>query len=293
MEESFSTRPVVGRWIALDFRPTRPLTLLGPSVAALCGAIASGGLGLRGQAVLLFILSLLLCDALLGAWRALWFGSELRAALNRASLTTQAWRSYDDEPRSRWARLRFQVSRRIEFLRRVIWPLIDSEIIGMFFAGVLGLSIAAVLGQVAFVLTFIAMIFALVEGAVGTTRGAPWRAIVEVVIPWLIAQSAFGYFSLLSLAFALIFTLIYRALLGIAIGQGQWIVWNNLLHVSIIVILLASGASVGAGIVALGWIAQLLWQSRFRLDRDGKGYARHVQSYLLVAMLVSSLSLWL
>ena len=282
MEESFSTRPVVGRWIALDFRPTRPLTLLGPSVAALCGAIASGGLGLRGQAVLLFILSLLLCDALLGAWRALWFGSELRAALNRASLTTQAWRSYDDEPRSRWARLRFQVSRRIEFLRRVIWPLIDSEIIGMFFAGVLGLSIAAVLGQVA-----------LVEGAVGTTRGAPWRAIVEVVIPWLIAQSAFGYFSLLSLAFALIFTLIYRALLGIAIGQGQWIVWNNLLHVSIIVILLASGASVGAGIVALGWIAQLLWQSRFRLDRDGKGYARHVQSYLLVAMLVSSLSLWL
>ncbi|MBI5300849.1 MAG: hypothetical protein HY868_01835 [Chloroflexi bacterium] len=291
MDESFSTRPVAGRWMALDFRPTRPLTILGPAWAALCGAIASGGLSWRGQSVLFFILSFLLCDALLGAWRALWFGSELRAALTRASTRTQTWQDYD-APSGRWARLRWQIKRRIDFLRRVIWPLIDSETIGMFFAGVLGLSLAAVLGVAPFALTVVAMVLALLEGRLGSARGAGLRAITEVAIPWLIAQSAFASFSFWALAAALLFTLVYRAMIGLALGQGQWTRWSNLLQVGAILMLVWSNTPLGAGIVALGLIAQLLWQVRYRMDRDGRAYVQHVQSYILVAMLVMAFSLW-
>jgi len=291
MDESFSTRPVAGRWMAIDFRPTRPLTILGPAWAMLCGAIASGGLSFRGQSVLFLILSFILCDALLGAWRALWFGSELRVALTRASNRTQTWLDLD-APSGRLARLRWQIKRRIDFARRVIWPLIDSETIGMFFAGMLGLSLAAVLGTAPFVLTAIAMVLALVEGRVGSTRGAGLRAITEIAIPWLITQSAFNSFSFWALAAALLFTLIYRALIGIAMGQGQWTRWCNLLLLAASVMLWLSNAPLGAGLVALGLIAQLLWQVRYRMDRDGRNYVQRVQSYVLVAMIMMAFSFW-
>lgn len=292
MDESFSTRPVVGRWIAVEIRSTRPLTWLGPAWAAMCGAIASGTLGWRNQSVLFVILSLLLCDALLGAWRSLWFGSELRAALNRASSRTPAWVPIDEMPSRRMARLQFQIRRRIDFTRVVIWPLIDAEIMGMFFAGVVGLSVAAVLGQVVFILTLTAMVLALIEGQVGTARGAGLRSIIEIAIPWMIATSAFGAFSLLTLACAILFTLIYRALIGVAMGQGQWMRWINAMLVLAIAILIFSNTPIGAGIVALGLIANLLWQVQFRMDRDGRAYAKQVQSYILVTMLVMAFSLW-
>lgn len=291
MDESFSTRPVAGRWMAIDFRPTRPLTILGPAWAMLCGAIASGGLNWRGQSVLFLILSFILCDALLGAWRALWFGSELRVALTRASNRTQTW--FDlDMPTGRLARARWQVQRRIDFARRVLWPLIDSETIGMFFAGMLGLSLAAVLGVAPFALTALAMVLALIEGRIGSARGAGLRSITEIAIPWLIAQSAFGSFSFWSLAAALLFTLIYRALIGIAVGQGQWTRWSNVLQIGAVVMLWLSGAPLGAGVVALGWIAQRLWQVRFHMDRDGRAYIQHAQAYVLVAMMVVAFSFW-
>src|SRR5712692_6596289 len=78
MESSFAARPLVGRLIALDIRPTRALTFLGPAWATLCGAIASGGLTLRGQTLLTLTFCFLLSDALLGAWRSLWLQSDWR-----------------------------------------------------------------------------------------------------------------------------------------------------------------------------------------------------------------------
>ena len=91
MEESSSARPLVGRWLALELRPTRPLTWLGPSWAVLCGAVASGGLLPRGQSVLLLIFSLLLGDVLLGAWRALWLQPDWRDAVRRAVMNAPTW----------------------------------------------------------------------------------------------------------------------------------------------------------------------------------------------------------
>jgi hypothetical protein len=295
MESSFgSARPVVGRLIALDLRPTRTLTFLGPAWAALCGAVASGGLTLNGQSILFLILTLLLCDVLLGAWRALWLHADWRTALPRNLANAKVWlRAPGDLPKSFFPRTWETLSRRVRFLREVIWPLVDSEMIGMLIAGILALCIAAVLGLVPLALTGAAMAISLIEGELGVERGRGLRAVFEIVLPWLIAQSVFGAFSWLSFVFAGLFTLVYRALLGLAVDRRErWLVWNNLAQLAVVLILVASNTPVGAGVVALALLAQVLWQARFRMDYDGQSYAQHAQSYVLVSMLIAGLSLW-
>ncbi len=295
MEESFSVRPVVGRLIALDLRPTRPLTYLGPAWAALCGALASGHLEWQGNTLLILILTVLLCDPLLGAWRSLWLHADWRTALPRNLANAHAWLILPaDTPTAFFPRLARVAARRVAFLRNVIWPLMDSEMIGLAIVGTLALAIAVVLGLVPFMLTASAMILALVEGQLGAERGRGLRAIYEIALTWLIATSAFGAFSWLALLFALLFTLTYRALIGLAVTRlGHWIVWSNLTQLAVIVILVVINMPIGAAVVALGLLAQVLWQLRFHADQDGRMYAQRIQSYVLVAMLVAGLSLWI
>ncbi|HEX7594232.1 MAG TPA: hypothetical protein VF429_08690 [Anaerolineae bacterium] len=295
MEESFSARPLVGRWLELELRRTRPLTWLGPGWAVLCGAVASGGLAFRGSAVLLFVFSLLLGDVLLGAWRALWLQSDWRDAVRRAVANTPAWFIASDEA-SRWAIARAwrQLARRVRFFRTVIWPQIDSLVVGMFMVGVLALSVASVLGLVPMVLTLAAMALALIEGQLRAERAADLRALFEIALPWLIAQTAFGYFSWLSLFFLLLFTLVYRALLGLSAARaGRWLLWNNLAQLVAALVLFAGNMPAVAGLLVLSLLAQVLWQTRYRVNRDGRAYVQRVQSYVLVAMLATGLALWL
>ncbi len=48
-----------------------------------------------------------------------------------------------------------------------------------------------------------------------------------------------------------------------------------------------------AGLLVLSLLAQVLWQTRYRVNRDGRAYVQRVQSYVLVAMLATGLALWL
>jgi hypothetical protein len=293
-ESSYPARPVLGRLLALDVRPTRPLTLIGPAAAALCGALASGGLDGRAQSWVVLILSILLCDALIGAWRALWLHADWRDALPRNLASARVWFMLpDDEPVAFIPRLWRALTRRIAFARNVIWPLIDSEIIGMLIAGLLAIGIAALLNPLALALTVVALALALIEGEASDKYASSLRALIEMALPWLIAQSAFGYFSGRALFFVVLFTLIYRALLGLAEGrQARWLIWNNVAQLVIALVLFASNAPIGAALVALGLLAQVLWQTRYRMERMVRAYVQHVQSYILVAMLVVSIALW-
>lgn len=296
MEDSYhSARPVAGRLVALDFRPVRPLTMLGPAWAALCGALAAGALVWSSQALLNVILLLLLCDALLGAWRARWLEADWRHTLPHNLARAQVWLALPDDPAaSLFARLNRWVSRRIRFSRTVLWPLMDSEMIGMLMAGLLAVCVAVVLGTNVALLTGAALLLALIEGQVRTRLQVVLRASFEITLPWLIAESAFGYFSWLSLVFAALFTLVYLALLDLSSTRKERrLLVSNLTQLVVVALLIAMHVPAAAGIAALGLLAQVLWQTRFRLDRDGRTYAQHIQSYVLVAMLVTGLALWL
>ena len=296
MEDSYSSsRPVAGRLVALEFLPARPLTLLGPTWAVLCGAIASGGLLVKNQALLIIILLILLCDALLGAWRAHWLHADWRSAIPHNLARAQIWLAIPDDAAESWpVRIARFLSRRIKFARSVIWPLVDSEIIGMLVAGLLAICIAIVLGVLPTILTGMALVLALIEGQLEIKTGAILRAIFEITLPWLIAQSALGSLSWLSLVMVVGFTLVYVALLDLsATRKERRVILSNATQLLIVLLLIATNTPAGAGIVALGILAQILWQVRFRVDRDGKTYAQRVQSYILVSMLVAALSLWL
>ncbi|MBM3128732.1 MAG: hypothetical protein FJ009_08930 [Chloroflexi bacterium] len=293
-ESSYPARPVLGRLLALDVRPTRPLTLIGPAAAALCGALASGGLDGRAQSWVALVLSILLCDTLIGAWRALWLHADWRVALPRNLASARIWFMLpDDAPVAFVPRVWRALTRRIAFARNVIWPLIDSEIIGMLIAGVLAACIAALFNLATFGLTLAALALALIEAQVSDRNALSLRALIEMTLPWLIAHSAFGAFSWLALFFVLLFTLIYRALLGLAQeAPERWLTWNNVAQLIIALVLFASNTPVGAAIVALGLLAQVLWQIHWRTERATRAYAQHIQAYILAAMLVVSISLW-
>ncbi len=248
---------------------------------------------MRGQPFLLFVLCILLCDAVLGAWRSLWLQSDWQATLRKGALDSPTWFGDEFGGTGIGNRLR-RFFARLRYLRVVVWPLVDSDIVGMFIIGALALGIAVMLGQVAVVLTIVAMALALIEVGIGTSRGAALRAVSEIALPWLIAQSAFGYFTWQSLVFIALFGVSYRALLALATKRNErWILWSNAAQVIVVLLLMASYTPAGVGVVLLALLAQVLWQARYRSDRDGQAYARHVQSYVLISMLVAALSLWI
>lgn len=294
MEDSYSARPIAGRLVALDFRPARPLTLLGPAWAVICGAIASGGLLWQTHTVLNLVLLILLCDALLGAWRSLWLHADWRTTLPRNMASAHIWLMTSREtPRFFLLRWLQPISQRIRLLRVVAWPLLDSEITGMLVAGLLALCVAVVLGLVPTILTAVALALALIEGQIGAERGTLLRAVFEIALPWSIATSAFGNFSWLALAAIALFTLMYLALIGMSSQQSRFWTWLcNGVQLIIIVILVYFKVAAGAGIVALGLLAQILWQARHHIDRNGRAYAQRVQSYLMIEMVVVAIMLW-
>lgn len=292
-ESSYPVRPVLGRLLALEIRPMRPLTLLGPAASALCGAIASGGLDGQWRSWVVLVLVILLGDVLIGAWRASWLHADWRVALPRNLASARIWYMLPDEvPSGRIARLGRVITRRVLLVRNVIWPLIDSEIIGMLIAGLFATCLAALFNPIALALTVTALVLALVEGQVSDRHTLGLRALIELTLPWLIAQSTFEYFSYSSLFFVLLLTGIYRALLGLVHArQERWYVWNNIAHVIIALTLFASNAPVPAALVALALLAQLLWQMRWRAEGAAREYVQHIQSYVLATMFVVSLSL--
>ena len=236
-----------------------------------------------------------MCDALLGAWRALWLHADWRAALPQQLSKAQIWLILPSDADDTFvARATQFLSRRIRFVRTFIWPLIDSEIIGMAMAGVLAICIAVILGLVPTILTALAMALALIEGQLGVERRTGLRAIFEIAFPWSIATTALGSISPLACVFILLFTLIYYMLLSmVAMRRERWGMVSHLAQLAVVLLLVASNAPLGAGVVALGLLAQFLWQSRYQTDRDGRAFAQHVQSYVLVGMFVTGLSLWL
>lgn len=291
MEESLRTRPLFGRWVALDVRPTRPLTFLGPAWAALCGAIASGGLALRGQSILFLILSLLLCDTLLSAWRMVWSQPEWRRELRRRAGNSLAARPGGIAHETWQTRISSFVIRQLMRARHLVGFILNSDMVSLIFGGALALSIAAVLGAATLILVVVTMLLAPLEALFGPEHGAWLRALSEITLSWLIAQSALGHLSILTVALAILFALVYRGLLGLVMTTvGHWIALSDLAQVGVLLLLMAHGTPIAAGIVILGLLAQVLWQARYRADHDGRLFAQRVQSYVLAAMLVAALS---
>ncbi|MGE5138079.1 MAG: hypothetical protein ACM3JD_01345, partial [Rudaea sp.] len=289
--EPSATRPLLGRRIALELRPARPLTWIGPSWAAICGALASGGLALSGETFLRIAIAIILADPILGAWRSAWVNTDWRAPLRVWRPTpTRSWTLVPyarlDSPA---ARLSQWISSRGKFWNGAVWPEVGQAISSLVISGAVALTMALVLGTPAFLITSLALLLAPFETELGKHEAGSWaRALAEISIAWLIGNAAFSLPGLESILLALFFAGAYRGLLATSNGRAVGFALANVFQVLVAAALVAGGALLNAAFVAFAIIGEMLWQAFARAQEADSGYLGRVQWFILAAMLVAA-----
>lgn len=291
-------RPAVGRRVALELRPARPLTWLGPIAATICGALAAGGLTtLSGETLLRVAIAILLTDPILGAWRAAWVNTDWRRPMRGWEVTpTRAWMLVPyAQLGSPAARFSQWLSSRAKFWREAVMPHVGTSISAIIVTVLIALAIALALGTSTFILTVIALAFAPLENELGEWGAGRWaRAFSEIGMPWLIGDAAISQVlpPFESALLALLFAMAYRGLLSVAARPRLGLAISNLAQVLVIAFLLANGAMVNAVIFSFALGAQVLWQTVLRAERASSTiFLERAQWFLLLAMVVAALGI--
>jgi hypothetical protein len=289
-------RPIAGRRIALELRPARPYTWLGPFAATLCGALAAGGLVLSGENLLRIAIAVLLTDPILGAWRAAWVNTDWRRPLEgwKAPLT-RAWMIVPyAQLGSPAAQMGQWLASRARFWRDAVGPRVGASISALVVTLMISLVLAPALSAAVLELTLVALVLAPIESELGAPRGGRVvRALSEIGMTWLIGHAALSLIrppvdvTLLALAFSMA----YLGILMVPSNAGRGFAVSNAALAVVVVLLFARGALIPACVVGLVLLAQLLWQAVARRQTDvGAFYLGRVQWLLLSAMVVSALA---
>lgn len=295
--DSFLARPSVGRRIALELRPARPLTWIGPIAATICGALAATGPVFNRETLLRVAIAILLTDPVLGAWRAAWVGTDWRRPMRswRAE-TTRAWMLVPyAQLGSPAARFSQWLSSRAKFWREAIAPQVGSSISAIAVTALIAATLAYVLGTTTLILTFFALLLAPLESEIGVNGGGRWaRALGEITMAWMIGISAISLAmpELDSALLAVLFGMTYRGLLSVATRSELGFNISNLGQVLVMLLLVERGSLIHAGIVGFALGAQVLWQAAARHYADNASlYIGRVQWFILGAMLVAALGI--
>ncbi len=291
-------RPTLGRRIALELRPARPLTWVGPALATICGGLASGVVNLSGESILRFAIAVILTDPILGAWRSAWVYTDWRAPLAIWKPTpTRSWMLLPyarlDSPAARLSRW---ISSRAKFWNGALWPEVGQALSALVVSGLIALTVALQLGIATFFITMLALACAPLETELGAEGVGKWpRAFGEITFPWLIGHAAVGQGASAlptwdSVALAIFFAFTYRGLLSLASSREAGFALANFSQIVVALILVVRGAILPAGFVGIGLIAQNLWQmAARRTETYDETYLPRIQWFVLAAMLVAAL----
>lgn len=249
-------------------------------------------MGLSGETLLRIAIAVILTDPIMGAWRAAWVNTDWRAPLRVWRPTpTKSWILLPyarlDSPA---ARLSQWISSRGKFWNGALWPEVGQALGALVVSGLVGMTIALVLGGPAFIITLLALFLAPLETEMGTHGAGAWaRALAEIGVAWLIGNAAFGMPTGESVLMALLFAIAYRGLLLVASARERGFLQFNLAQLAVMVLLVVRAALINAGFVGIGLIAQVLWQAAARRQDHDPTYLPRVQWFVLAAMLVAAL----
>lgn len=287
-------RPATGRRFALELRPTRPLTWIGPLSAALAGLIGSGGLAWSGSTLLNAALVLLLADPILGAWRALWVQTDWLAPLRIKTGEVPPDRQLVPyaEQGSPAARMSHWWAGRVMFVSRALIPELYPTLSALVVAGLLALAVSVVLGPVVIAITIAALALGPIEAELGPEKGAWPRALEEIGAAWLLGHAALALPTGPVLLLALMMSVAYRGLLAFQTQTRRRFLWNNLGQAGVAVLMAAQFRPLSAGLIGLSVLAQVLWQAYARTGPEGaRGYLPRVQWFFLLTMFTTALAL--
>jgi hypothetical protein len=266
--------------------------------AALCGAFASGQMGLKAQSLLLLLLVLFLVDPVLGGiWRLVvgtdWFvpfaggrlsGGEIPSkSLPYTSPGSPSYRA------SRW------LAGALAWWREDFRPYVGPEFLSLILTLAVAVTLASLLGRwialfilVALVLMAVLLFSSHWHGAISFSL----RAVLDLGLPWLIGHLAFGSLNWESVAFALAYTVAYYACFVLL--DGRWRAATRLLNGSQVVaiaLLVVVKEPILAGIAGLLLLPQLLLQPFLWRGEAEWWYGQRSQPWLMASMLTAVLAI--
>lgn len=281
----------------LEVRMTWPLTWLGPAWAALCGALASGGLTLSGENLFFLLVALFLADALWGTlWHLIveqdWFASSnWRSPSQGASLTAPPYTA----PGSPSHRVFGRLGRKRAWWRAAFWPRQRSAIVSLVVALPLTLILAVVLGQRVIILTAAALAIMALALLRARRCGSPppaLRAILEMGFAWLAGHTAFAPLTIPSFLLAALYTVAYHSCLKL-VRTNEKKRWPALLKVSqaaVIALLVFLRQPIAAGVLGLLLLPQMLLQPFLSQGEVQLWYLRRTRLFLMAGMLLAALA---
>jgi len=269
----------------------------GPAVAGICGALASGKVGLNAASVISLVLLVFLADPLLGAvWTTLAPSDQFATPV--AAAAEQPIRHFPTLPYTTSGSPGDRLHRWLDHLaNETPMPAILAAIGGkLLFA----LGVSLVLGPAVAVVTAIALAWALFwTRVVHRPHSAGARAVFALGLPWLLGFVTFANSSLLpagsralisspagGLSAAWVFPLLPAlaySIVGAGLWRGKSLLGTNLVQGALVVLLFALKTPLLAAIVAYALVFQIALQPH-RKRFGHPWYLRHSQWFVLLGM---------
>jgi hypothetical protein len=284
--------------IDLRLRIARPLPLLGPIWAVLCGAVASGELTPRWETLLFLVLAAFVADPLWGALWVLVAEADWLLVLDSRRLPARGEHvpalPYT-APGSPARRFAFWLGRVRAWARQEFVPRLGGQATGLVVLLPLLAVLSTVLGSQALTLSLAALGVALWALLVRSPDKSPslWlRAVMEMGLPWLLGHGALATFTVQSALTVLGYTIAYGAALSLppAVDRRRLFLLN-VGQAATLVLLVVWRQPVAATIGGLLLLAQMAVQTH--LDDSTarvEWYLRWTQPLLLAGMLVTALA---
>ena len=282
-----------GRVFTIEVKGASSRTWLGPAWAVVCGAVASGGLALEWRVPVLLLLGVLLTDSVLGSvWRLVVEGAPEEESSKPESGSVASAPPFV---------LPERLEKRVAEWRRAMRTHVGSRVLGLGFLSLFALLIGAILGNVAVVLTAVALLVAMARLVIASRDGVLHGLLASVYLaglPWLMGYAAFGSLQwgadgkrafALALVWAVVYAVTfhgYRLLGGQLLSRGATVL--SLAQVAAVVVLLVAREPILAGAVGLLLLPQLMLQPALLKVGEGLWYLQRVQVFTLLATLVTA-----
>ncbi|MDH4137460.1 MAG: hypothetical protein OEW09_12220 [Anaerolineae bacterium] len=286
-----------GSLISLQMEMGSSSAWLSSAWAALCGAVASGQMGLEAQSLFLLLLVLVLVDPVLGGVRGLvlgtdWFAPFAGGHLSRGEIPSKSL-PYTSPGSSAYRASRF-LAGILAWWRRDFRPHVGTEFSSLILTLALAIMLASFLGRLVTLLTLVAL------ALMAVVLFSQWRwtisfslkAILELGLPWLMGHLAFGSLNWESVAVALVYTVAYYARFVLLNGRRR--AATCLLNGSQIVavaLLIIVKEPILAGIAGLLLLPQLLLQPFLWRGEAEWWYVQRSQPWLMAGMATAGLAM--
>jgi len=289
------SRPASGGLIRLQAHPTGAVNWLSPAWAVLCGAVASGGLGWRGEDGLRLALLVLLVDA---GWGTLW------TSLGSTDWATplRRWRNWRfgepvttppyTLPGSLADRLSHTLGQLRAWWRDLFWPSCGLPFSAIVIALPVTAVLAALLGTELLLLSMAALTvmqlgLAWVGGqGIATPK---WDAGIGVALPWLAGHLTFGTLTLRSVGLALAFALAWGSAWQAHSRRERAL--GIVAQILAAALLVALHRPLAAGCLSLLLVPQLALLPWLQRGQPASWYVRYARPWLMMGMLVAAWAL--